>query len=252
MRQIQRYFNGLTMQVIYADQVQSSSLTLYTCLVDHVYLLSKTCMLIICWQSSIQFNVLFTTALFSCICPTFKKCCFIRSIQKNVIWKRITDLFYIEPSAKIIFYVTVLYLTPLTEYTSLQLIQKASFFWSLLSNATEIPPWQKPKGHGGAPGFSLCAILNTVSEAESSISRGLWGLKLKIPLKSASPTIKLSFLQLSLPPPCSRRSQPKIVKSCRHRTGDELGVDSLWWQRRILLFPNPHTTPSPCSPYKTN
>lgn len=163
-----------------------------------------------------------------------------------------SDLFSIEPSAKTIFYVTVLYLTPLTEYTSLQLIQKASFFWSLLSNATEIPPWQKPKGHGGAAGFSLCAILNTVSEAESSISRGLWGLKLKIPLKSASPTIKLSFLQLSLPPPCSRRSQPKIVKSCRHRTGDELGVDSLWWQRRILLFPNPHTTPSPCSPYKTN
>lgn len=140
---------------------------------------------------------------------------------------------------------------PLTKY-SLQLLQKASFIWPLLSNATKIPPWQKPKRQGGAPCFSICAILNTVSEAESSISRGLWGLKLKIPLKCSSPTIKLPFLQLSLPPPCSRRSQPKIVKSCRHRTGDELGVDSLWWRRRILLFPNPHTTPSPCSYYKTN
>ena len=83
---------------------------------------------------------------------------------------------------------------------------------------------------------------------------GTAGLKVKDYFEICIPYHQTLPLQSALlPPPCSRHSLSRKIKSCRHRAGDELGADPLWWQKRILLFPNPHITPSPPpSPYKSN
>lgn len=128
-----------------------------------------------------------------------------------------------------------------------QVPQRVSFIWSSsqlvmpLKCRRDKSLREKKKVGGGR--LPLGATGNTVSGAQGFISQGLQGLKLKITLKSASPTIKLScYIPPSLIPPAITPS-PEKIKSCRHRAGDELGVDPLWWQRMILLFPNPHTQP---------
>lgn len=93
-------------------------------------------MLIICWKLSIQFYVLslpqrYSVAFFS----TFKKMllhkfnsekCDLKKKQNSDLFSECKNYFLLN---------CFILLTPLTEYTSLQLIQKASFIWSLLSNA---------------------------------------------------------------------------------------------------------------------
>lgn len=47
---------------------------------------------------------------------------------------------------------------------------------------------------------------------------------------------------------CSSHLQTAFTFTPPLQPRDEFGSDPLWWQRRILLFPNPYTTPSPCPP----
>lgn len=114
-----------------------------------------------------------------------------------------------------------------------------------------MPPWRKQrrKRRGWQP-TTESHRQHSVWGPPASFHKGTAGLKVKDYFEICIPAIKLLRCGPPAFPPAvtSLSPQKKKKKKLSPQSRDELGANPLWWQRRILLFPNPPHKPFPSSP----